>query len=126
MLRTVTALSFLASLAACGEAPADKELSERDMEQLMIYHGSPPSLPEHDATVSLHFNYGQFGLGLPFCTGTLIFDQWILTATIVDVETGTVSGSCRVDGTDLYAMVDEVSERLHDEPAQTQGGVGHG
>jgi V8-like Glu-specific endopeptidase len=82
-LSLAASLVSLAALSACGspegDAP-DKELSERDVEQLMIYHGSPPSLPEHDATVSLHFNYGQFGIGFPFCTGTLIFDDWVLTA----------------------------------------------
>lgn len=80
MIRALTALAALSTLAACSEGPAERELSEADIDQLMIFHGSAPSLPEHDATVSLHFNYGQWGIGYPFCTGTLIFDRWILTA----------------------------------------------
>ncbi|HMB67759.1 MAG TPA: tetratricopeptide repeat protein, partial [bacterium] len=39
-------------------------------------------------------------------------ERWILTATLIDVETGTVEGSSRVDGTDLYEMVDDLSGEL--------------
>jgi serine/threonine protein kinase/tetratricopeptide (TPR) repeat protein len=38
--------------------------------------------------------------------------NWIMTAQLIDVSTGTVVDSERIDGTDLYAMVDRLTERL--------------
>jgi tetratricopeptide (TPR) repeat protein/tRNA A-37 threonylcarbamoyl transferase component Bud32/TolB-like protein len=39
-------------------------------------------------------------------------ERWILTAALIDVKTGTVEGSGRVDGSDLYQMVDDLSGEL--------------
>jgi len=43
-------------------------------------------------------------------------DRWIVTAQLVDAKAGTVVGSRRVDGTDLYAMVDRLTDELRAEP----------
>jgi tetratricopeptide (TPR) repeat protein len=50
--------------------------------------------------------------------GTLskLGEKWILTATVTDADAGTVAGSCRVDGSDLYQMVDDLSRHLRNEP----------
>ncbi len=57
--------------------------------------------------------------------GTLsrLGEQWIVTAQLVDAESGTVVGSQRVDGDDLYAMVDELTDRLREEPRLALGGA---
>jgi len=46
-------------------------------------------------------------------------ETWILTAQLVDVTTGTVHGSQRIDGDDLYAMVDELGHNLRDDLSHT-------
>ena len=50
--------------------------------------------------------------------GTLskLGEKWILTATIIEADGGTVAGSCRIDGSDLYQMVDDLSRHLREEP----------
>lgn len=82
MLKRLSIAFALVAAAGCAQdqQEASKEFDARELDQLFIYHGSPPSQPEHDATVSMHFDYGWLGLSSPFCTGTLIFDQWVLTA----------------------------------------------
>ena len=83
MLRSSAALTILGALAlaACAtEAPTSKELTERDIDQFAIYHGSTVDQPHHDATVSMHVLYGGGWVSGSVCTGTLIFDRWILTA----------------------------------------------
>ena len=47
-------------------------------------------------------------------TGTLsqLGGMWILTSQLIDVIGGTVVKSQRIDGSDLYAMVDELSEQV--------------
>ncbi len=65
-------------LAACS-APQEGKLSESDIEQRLIFHGSAPDQAYHDATVSMHLLWGS-AVSTPFCTGTLIFDRWVLTA----------------------------------------------
>ncbi len=39
-------------------------------------------------------------------------DAWVLTAQLTDVATGQVLGSKRLDGGDIYAMVDELTDQL--------------
>jgi len=67
-----------AALVACS-APPDGKLSEADVEQRLVFHGSAPDQAHHDATVSLHLLWGT-AISTPFCSGTLIFDRWVLTA----------------------------------------------
>ncbi|MBD3161876.1 MAG: protein kinase, partial [Candidatus Eisenbacteria bacterium] len=47
---------------------------------------------------------------------------WILTAHLIDVDTGTVLASQRIDGQDLYTMVDELTERLRGDLQVTMSG----
>jgi serine/threonine protein kinase/TolB-like protein len=47
--------------------------------------------------------------------------QWIVTAQLVDAGSGTVVGSQRVDGDDLYAMVDELTDELRAQPRLALG-----
>ena len=42
-------------------------------------------------------------------------DRWILTAQLTDVATGTVLNSKRIDGDDLYGMVDQLTSEIHGE-----------
>jgi len=48
-------------------------------------------------------------------TGTLskLGANWIITCQLVDVEKGTIIKSKRIDGSDLYAMVDQLTQELH-------------
>jgi tetratricopeptide (TPR) repeat protein/tRNA A-37 threonylcarbamoyl transferase component Bud32 len=48
-------------------------------------------------------------------TGTLsqLGDKWILTCQIVDVDKGTIVRSKRIDGSDLYTMVDQLTREFH-------------
>ncbi|UCF69293.1 MAG: protein kinase, partial [Acidobacteriota bacterium] len=41
--------------------------------------------------------------------------NWILTTQLVDVIEGTVLASERIDGADIYAMVDTLSQRIRDD-----------
>ncbi|MFQ5601183.1 MAG: tetratricopeptide repeat protein, partial [Candidatus Krumholzibacteriia bacterium] len=52
-------------------------------------------------------------------TGSLshLGDTWILTAQLSDVERGTVLKSKRIDGDDLYAMVDQLTAEIQSELA---------
>lgn len=45
-----------------------------------IYGGLPPDALHHDAVVGLHELTRRGVYTLPFCTGTLIGDDWVLTA----------------------------------------------
>ncbi len=76
-MRSLLTLSAVLALAACG--PTLIEPEKGDSEQHFIFHGSPTSQAYHEATVSLHQVSG-WGVSDPFCTGTLIFDKWVLTA----------------------------------------------
>lgn len=78
-MRSLLALLPLAAVVACAEAPEGPKLTDAEIEQKMIFHGDTIDQPHHDATVSLHPLYGYYA-GAPFCTGTLIFDRWVLTA----------------------------------------------
>lgn len=55
-----------------GTGPVDKEA--------VIYGGSAPDAWYHDATVSLHYRSGSSVYRDPFCTGTLIDTDVVLTA----------------------------------------------
>jgi serine/threonine protein kinase/tetratricopeptide (TPR) repeat protein len=53
-------------------------------------------------------------------------DKWILTSQLVDVAQGTVVGSERIDGADLYVMVDDLTRRIrnnlgHDDALAAAG-----
>lgn len=50
-------------------------------------------------------------------TGTLsqLGEKWILTCQIVDVSNGTIIQSKRIDGRDLYTMVDQLTGEIHDD-----------
>ena len=47
-------------------------------------------------------------------TGTIsqLGNRWILLSQLVDVESGTIDASERIDGTDLYEMVDQLTDRI--------------
>ncbi len=48
-------------------------------------------------------------------TGSLsqLGEKWILTCQIVDVDQGTIIRSKRIDGSDLYTMVDQLTKEFH-------------
>ncbi len=59
-------------VATPGVGPIDKDP--------VIYYGSAPDSPEHDAVVGLHWRSGSRVYTDPFCTGTLIDTDVVLTA----------------------------------------------
>jgi hypothetical protein len=83
---TITRLSLGSLFAAflltgcAGEEGTAQWFELRDADKQMIFHGTAATAPEHQATVSLHYDWGWFGYSSVFCTGTLIFDNWVLTA----------------------------------------------
>ncbi len=69
-----------------GVGPIDKEA--------IIYYGDDPSLPEHEAVVSLHYRSGTTVYRSPFCTGTLVDDDVVMTAAhCLDAASGGASYS---------------------------------
>lgn len=84
-MRTALFLGFGLALTACsttdgegqwtiaeGVGPIDK--------QPVIYGGDAPDEPYHDAVVALHYRSGTTVYRSPFCTGTLIDTDVVLTA----------------------------------------------
>ncbi len=59
-------------------------------------------------------------------TGTLsqLDSRWILACQLVDVENGTIRTSERIDGTDLYSMVDTLAERIRTNLIAGAAGAG--
>lgn len=70
-------VALAATAVACGSTHTKPDAGE--VEQMFIFHGTAADQPYHDATISLHQDYG-WGVSDPFCSGTLIFDRWVLTA----------------------------------------------
>ncbi|MDH3216019.1 MAG: serine/threonine-protein kinase, partial [Candidatus Krumholzibacteria bacterium] len=63
-------------------------------------------------------------------TGSLsqLGDKWILTCQLVNVENGTIVQSKRIDGSDLYTMVDQLTKEFHadlavGEPVELAGKI---
>ncbi len=78
-MRSLAVLLPVFALLACDVPDDSDKLSTAGVEQKFIFGGSTINQPYHDATVSLHVLYGAYA-SAPFCTGTLIFDRWVLTA----------------------------------------------
>lgn len=61
--------------------PADEADLPDDLElDPTIFYGSSPNAPRHDAVVSLHTIQGRYVYADPFCSGTLITPNTIMTA----------------------------------------------
>jgi tetratricopeptide (TPR) repeat protein len=58
-------------------------------------------------------------------TGSLsqLGEQWILTGQLIDVASGKVIASERIDGDDLYAMADFLTEKLREDLRLTTAGA---
>ncbi len=56
-------------------------------------------------------------------TGSLsrLGERWLLTCQLVDIETGAIRVSRRIDGEDLFAMVDELTDGVRDRLALEAG-----
>lgn len=69
------------SLAACGSQDEYLlDLEGLSATNLAIINGEPPDAPEHQAVVSLHAVRGKSVYVSPFCSGTLIRPDVVLTA----------------------------------------------
>lgn len=78
-----SALASLFSLAGCGMSDEDYLTALGNGEDVgnKIYGGSAPTEWYHDATGSIHTRSSRGSISRsPFCSGTLIDDQWFLTA----------------------------------------------
>lgn len=64
----------------CGEELTPDPSVEINRTIHSIYGGSPPDAPEHGAVVGIHQRSGNQVSVSPYCTGTLITDDVILTA----------------------------------------------
>ena len=77
-------LPLIALLVGCGTAPADITVlpGHGSLGESKIYNGSAPDSVEHDATVALHqtADGGSSVYISPFCSGTLIAPNVVLTA----------------------------------------------
>ncbi len=74
----VLSLLPLATLLGC-EAPLDVEAGDIPV-TTKIYGGAPITETYQEATVSLHSKTSRRTSSSPFCSGTLIDEQWVLTA----------------------------------------------
>jgi len=77
--RSALVLLSLAALSACAPAGSGAEGLGVDADG-KIYGGDAPDAAHHDAVVSIHRQLSGFTLPQPFCSGTLIADDVILTA----------------------------------------------
>jgi serine/threonine protein kinase/tetratricopeptide (TPR) repeat protein len=75
--------------------------------------GLDPDAPDEDVASQVAARAGVSTM----LTGALsqLGTTYILTAQLIDVSKGTVLESQRIDGTDLYAMVDELTNRLRED-----------
>lgn len=80
MRHPIACCLMLTFAMGCGPDTVLEGTGERDPRQQMIFYGSAPDAAHHDATVALHQLSGSSVYVSPFCTGTLIAPDVILTA----------------------------------------------
>lgn len=96
------ALAFL-PLLACSPALTD-EPGPHTQAAGKIYGGDAPDAAEHDAVVGLHEYYAGTLVNYPFCTGTLIDNDIVVTAAHC-LETWTGGGVGPMDPSNLRIFV---------------------
>ncbi len=71
-------------------------------------------IPRQDGAANVQSAVARRAGAQRMLTGTLSprGEDWVLTAQLTDVATGQVLGSKRLDGTDIYAMVDQLTNEL--------------
>ncbi len=71
-------------------------------------------IPRQDGAANVQSAVARRAGAQRMLTGTLSprGEDWVLTAQLTDVATGQVLGSKRLDGTDIYAMVDQLTHEL--------------
>lgn len=94
-----------AMLAACVETPYEVIDGAGEYAELSrpIYYGSSADRPEHAAVVSLHQRSGNYVYASPFCSGTLIAADVVLTAAhCLDVGKGKKARAMPPDALVVY------------------------
>ena len=91
-------LALSAGLLAACAGPSDLDIEAVDGEHAAsgkIYYGAPADAAHHYATVSLHTMVGSRVIKTPFCSGTLIAEDVVLTAghCVEDWGGGVISAS---------------------------------
>ena len=80
LILSAAALLVASCTPASGLLVVEDGIGAHQVQQLPIYGGDAPDAPEHDAVVALHQLQGSSVYVSPFCSGTLVTEDVVVTA----------------------------------------------